>query len=290
MLKFSKKAMNAIPKLFSYRNDVDIFTEDKTADKEFYKSLFANLFKGKLKINDVTPLGCKKNVYDHYDARTPKELKGKYYIVDGDLDLITKSNRAEEKNLIVLDSYCIENYLIDEKGIVELTYLSKGSDDIDKVKKAINFDKWLSYNKSCLCCLFHHLALLKCLGGGKKLKNANDFLKTDKKQVMLDSTKVDVYRDEIKNEILTILKIEYGSKAQQQYEKEIEEIKKRWEVNEENLLKIVSGKSYLLPLLQFRINYCIGKGKGLIPKSSLKLFLAKNSQLDRLKFLTKRIK
>ncbi|MEQ9413306.1 MAG: DUF4435 domain-containing protein, partial [Cyclobacteriaceae bacterium] len=104
----------ALPRFFAYRNDVDIFTEDRVADKEFYKSIFKRLFQGKIKINDVTPLGCKANVLDAYDTQNPKPKRKQYYIVDGDLDLINGTNRKEEKNLIVLDSYCIENYLINE--------------------------------------------------------------------------------------------------------------------------------------------------------------------------------
>lgn len=289
MLKFSTRALKAIPKLFSYRNDVDIYTEDKIADKEFYKSLFNNLFEGNLKLNDITPLGSKANVYDEFDNQDQDDGRRKYYIVDGDLDLITGTNRAEEGNLIVLDSYCIENYLIDEKGMAELTYLSCGTVPKDQIIKKINFDKWIGYNSDCLCELFCHLALSKKIGADSKIRNANEFIMIQSKQRILNKTKIKSYTEVVKKDILDKYKALGIQSPEEKYIEEIQALFDKWERSNENTLKIVSGKSYLLPLLQFRINFCIGKGKGLIPTESIKLFLAKNSSLSRLKYLTKRI-
>ncbi|WP_237390922.1 hypothetical protein, partial [Chryseobacterium sp. KMC2] len=66
MLKFGIDSLKSISKFFSYRNDIDIYTEDKEADKEFYKALFKNLLGDNIIINDVTPLGCKTNVLNAY--------------------------------------------------------------------------------------------------------------------------------------------------------------------------------------------------------------------------------
>lgn len=290
MLEFSKAALQAIPRLFSYRNDVDIYTEDKVADKEFYKALFENLFKGKIKINDVTPLGCKNNVFEAYDNQDKTDKRKRYYIVDGDLDLITGTNRSPEKNLIVLDSYCIENYLIDEVGMTELTYVSNGTTPKEQISKKINFSKWLSYNSIVLCRLFCNLALSKQYETGSKIKNANEFIINHGKQRILEVTAVEGYIEEVKQRIIDKLISNGESTPEDIYEAEIKKLTSKWNGTPSNMLKIVSGKSYLLPLLQFRVNYCIGRGKLLIPKNSIKLYLAKNSSLDNLKYLTTIIK
>lgn len=140
VLKYSVKALKAIPRFFAYRNAVDIYTEDRVADKEFYKSLFKRLL-GDTGINDVTPLGCKANVLSAYDTQDKTDGRRKYYIVDGDLDLIIGTNRKEEGNLIVLDSYCIENYIIDEAAAIELLYYSSGTEDRDKIRTRLNFNR-----------------------------------------------------------------------------------------------------------------------------------------------------
>jgi hypothetical protein len=290
MLKYGINALKAMPRLFSYRNDIDIFTEDKVADKEFYKTLFQNLLGEHIKINDVTPLGCKANVLNAYDTQNLKDKRKKFFIIDGDLDLIIGTNRKEENNLIILDSYCIENYLIDEKGIIDFLYFSNGTEAKDQIKLKLNFDKWLNYNSKCLIDLFLNFAILKKYGGGPILKNANEFLKQENKQTILDQSKIEKYSEKIKIEIINHLESSGFSDAEKIYKTNYKDLSKVWKTDNQTLLKIVSAKNYLLPLLQFRINHCINKGKALFPRETIKLFLASNSKLERLEFLKNKIK
>jgi len=290
MLKYSLKALQAMPKLFSYRNDFDIFTEDKTSDKEFYKTLFLNLLGEKTKINDITPLGCKANVLKAYDNQDARDKRKKFFIVDGDLDLIIGTNRKDENNLIVLDSYCIENYLIDEKGIIDFLYFSNGVLPKEQLKVKLNFEKWLNYNAKYLIELFINFAILKKYGGGPKIKSATEFLKIEGKQTILDQIKIENYSNEIKIDIINLLDSQGYQESSKLYITEFKELNKNWNLENQTLLKIVSAKNYLLPLLQFRMNHCISKGKALFPKETIKLFLANNSSLDRLQFLKNRIK
>ena len=290
MISFSSKSKLALARFFAYRNEFDIFTEDKVADKEFYKSLFKRVFQDKVKINDVTPLGCKANVLKAYDNQ-PKTVKRKqFYIIDGDLDLINGTNRKNERNLIILDSYCIENYIINEVGAIELIYLSCGIVPKEEIQNKLNFDKWLGYNSKCLVDLFLHFAILKKYGGGPKLRNANEFLKQNLKQTIIDQTEIELYTDQIKVTILKQLTDTGSIDPNQVYQDEIINYRNNWPHNPESLLKIVSAKNYILPILQHRVNHCIGKGKMLIKTESIKLFLANNSDLTRLNFLTERIK
>ncbi|WP_336716848.1 DUF4435 domain-containing protein [Chryseobacterium mucoviscidosis] len=292
MLKFGIDSLKSISKFFSYRNDIDIYTEDKEADKEFYKALFKNLLGEKIIINDITPLGCKANVINAYRNQNKNDGRKKIFIVDGDLELINKNNIVSEKNLVVLDSYCIENYLIEENGIISLLYYSSGTESLENLKNKLNFDRWLSYNATTLTTLFINFAILRKLGGGPVLQNAHDFLTLNKKQTILDKAKVKKYTTIIYNEIITLLTTGglTNLEANKIYLEEYDRIISYWKYNNETYLRIVSAKNYILPLLQFRINHCNNKGKTLFPKSSLKLFLASNSKLDRLNFLRDRIK
>ncbi|MBK7669269.1 MAG: DUF4435 domain-containing protein [Sphingobacteriaceae bacterium] len=289
MLKYGFNALKAIPRLFSYRNDIDIYTEDRIADKEFYRTLFKNLL-GDIRINDVTPMGCKANVLKAYDTQSSDNKRRKYFIIDGDLDLIIGTNRKEENNLIILDSYCIENYLIDEKGVIEFIYFSKGTESKENLKAKLNFEKWLSYNTPCLVDLFINFGILKKFGGGPSLNSANDYLKQDGKQTILDQAKIQAYSNSVKKEIVNLLKEKGYTDPELTYGNEYNELNEQWATNNDTLLKIVSAKNYLLPLLQFRITHCIDKGKSIVPKASIKLFLANNSSLKRLKFLKDKIK
>ncbi len=289
MLKFGFDALKAVPRLFSYRNDIDIYTEDRVADKEFYKTLFKNLL-GDIKINDVSPMGCKANVLKAYDTQNKTDKRKKYFIVDGDLDLIIGTNRKEENNLIILDSYCIENYLIDEKGAIEFVYFSNGIETKENLKTKLNFEKWLSYNAPSLVELFINCGISRKYGGGPILCSAHDFLKQDGKQTILDQEKIKSYSKVIKNEILALLSAQGDLSSESTYVDEYKQLSEQWATNNDTLLKIVSAKNYLLPLLQFRMGHCVNKGKSILPKESIKLFLANHSSLTRLQFLKNKIK
>lgn len=290
MRGFNFNSLKAIPQFFAYRNEIDIYTEDKKTDKEFYKALLTRLADGKVKINDITPLGCKANVLKAYDEQPKTSNRKKVFIVDGDLDLIIGTNRKSENNLVVLDSYCIENYIIDEKASLELLYYSIGNADRASLSKKLNFDKWLQYNIECLVTLFLNLALLRMYGGGPVLKSASHFLKTDKKQQILDSLEVDKYSNQVKDEIIQLLTSQGDSNAENTYLADFENLKQKWKTDTDTMLKIVSGKDYLMHLLQHRIRFAIGKGNNMFPKQSLKLFLANHCELERLNFLKKQLK
>jgi len=289
MLEFGYKALKALPKFFSYRNDIDIHTEDKVADKEFYRTLFKRVLSNDIKINDVTPLGCKTNVLNAFDSQDKTDRRRKLYIVDGDLELILDTNRKSTGNLIVLDSYCIENYLIDETGGIELIYFSNGSESRDNLKNKLNFSKWLEYNAPCLIELFLNFAILRKYGGGPIIKTAHDFLTQNGKQTILDKDSVSRYSQDIKSQILQRLTINGIENPDETYSNDYSHLSNKWKTNNMTLLRIVSAKNYLLPLLQFRINFCIDKGKSLVPKNSFKLFLADKCDTQRLSFIREKI-
>ncbi len=285
MKRFSFNSLKAIPRFFAYRNEIDIYTEDKVSDKEFYKALFSRLTNNKIIINDITPLGCKSNVLKAYDEQDISSSRKKIYIVDGDLDLIIGTNRKPEKNLVILDSYCIENYIIDEKSALEIIYYSNGISEKHSLSKKLNFDKWIGYNKTVLINLFLNFAIFRMFGGGPIIKSASHFLKTEKKQVILDTAAINVYSNEVKDEIIELLKENGFDSPEETYEKEFDKLKINWVDSNETLLSIISGKDYLIHLLQHRVNFAIGKGKSLFPKASFKLFLANHCDLRRLEFL-----
>jgi len=289
MNRFSFESLKAIPRFFEYRNDIDVYTEDKQSDKEFYKALFDRLTNKKVKINDITPLGCKANVLKSYDDQDIKSKRKKLFIVDGDLDLIIGTNRKSEKNLVILESYCIENYIIDEKSALEIIYYSDGVSDKATISKKLNFKKWIGYHKTELINLFLNFAILKMYGGGPKIASASKFLKTDKKQIILDSESIKNYTEAVKEEIIELLNSLGYKTPEEIYIKEFNRLLSKWEYSNDTVLNIVSGKDYLIHLLQHRVNYCIGKGKSMFPKSSFKLFLANHCDLERLEFLKKRI-
>lgn len=282
LLKFALHLKKISSVFFKYRNDITIYTEDTITDKEFYITLLKRLMNDDVIINDIIQLGCKNTVINSCNSDNIRT--GKIYIVDGDLDLIVGETPSRISNLFILDSYCIENYLIDEASSVRLLYYNDVGNE-DKIRRILSFDNWLSYNVQILIDLFLHLALSKKLDLGPELKNAHSFLKSYNNQTILDSVKVQIRIDELKNDIISKYNSDGVSSPENEYEKNINELKNKWHYNTVNYLKIVSGKDYLLPLLQFRLQHVIAKSKSLFPIKSIKIFLAGHCDLDRLNSL-----
>ena len=281
MLKYSTKAKRLYSRFFRYRNDIDIYTEDEEKDREFYERLFSRLLDGTgIKINDITPLGCKQNVIDRC-RQDPENERKKIFIVDGDIDLIFDNNESRIENLFVLNAYCIENFIVDEKSATEILYINIATDSKKNVKKKLNFEKWLKYNSEALIDLFLHFSIKKEIGQSFFLCSANQFTKKHKKETILDIEAIEKYKKTIKDEIIEEL-------TEEKYNNILEKRRKKWEISNETLMTIVSGKDYILPLLQFRIQK-FKPLKGLFSQEAIKLMLAEHCNLDRLEPLRKAI-
>lgn len=100
--------------LYSQFNDIDIYVED--AGKEYmYYQLFKFLLPG-IKLAKIFSLGGKDNVV--LEAQANSSNKNKVYLVDLDFDNIL-AKKQTIRNLIYLERYSIENYLVDEGAIKE---------------------------------------------------------------------------------------------------------------------------------------------------------------------------
>lgn len=277
MLRYNLIARRLYSRFFQYRNDIDIYTEDQEKDRQFYRSLFTRLLSNTgLRINDITPLGCKQDVINRCKVE-PKSERKFFFIVDGDIDLIFDNNETIIDNLFVLNAYCIENLIIDEKSAIEFLYINVGTDSRENIQKTLDFDKWLSCFSEALINLFLHFSISKEIGQHFLIFNAHKFSKTRKKETILEIEKLEQYTKVVKTGILNEIDEDH-------YNRLIIKRRAKWPVSNDTLLTIVSGKDYLIPLLQFRIQK-YKYTKGLFTLEAIKLFLAEHCELTRLESL-----
>ncbi|MCG2420442.1 DUF4435 domain-containing protein [Aequorivita sp. F47161] len=283
MLKFKDFILPNVGLFFRYKNNVDVFIED-SYDDEFYLTLVNRVFeKTGHKINKLISLGCKSNVLAACSSDQSKRDVLRVYIVDGDLELITDTNEKSLKHLFVLDKYCIENYLIHKESIIEIIhdYLVI---DRDKIEKQLSFENWLKGISKDLIDLFLHYSISKevcptlptiSLGVGKLCEQI-------KKIPVLNEDKCNLRIADIKKDILKSI-------SEEEYNDRIYALREKWPYNMDTLLKIVSGKDYIMPLLEFRFHKFKTTNSINIRRGTLRLRLAKLCDITELKTISSKI-
>ncbi|WP_281234302.1 DUF4435 domain-containing protein [Flavobacterium gelatinilyticum] len=280
MIALSEESQRLTSTFRTYRNDVDIYTEDNEKDKEFYKVLFKRLLKNDLVINDVTPLGCKDIVIKRCNNE-PENGRKKIFIVDGDIIFIHGENIPQHENLYVLQGYCIENFLIDKETIVHFLYMSCGTKSIEKIESELNFNEWLEEYCAIFIDLFIHFALLNYFGGFFTLFNADKYHKKQGKKMVFQIDLVNAEILKLKAEILTLT-------TEDKYDLKYKELSDKWNYCIDNLTQIVSGKDYLIPLLLLKAKQ-FKKSNAMPTLEEIKFSLVHSSNLNKLSDLKKRI-
>jgi hypothetical protein len=281
MLRYKEFIIPTISLFFKSKNDVDIFIEDSN-DEEFYKVLLHRLTDGK-RINKIISCKCKTELIKACEADQTDRNRKRIYLADGDLDLITNTNRKDLKYLHILDMYCIENHLVDEEGILEVLH-SNIVLDKSSIKKQLTLNNYLKSISNPLIELFLHYSIthLHKMGTKTVSNSIGTFCKQNKSLTVLDIEKVEQKIKELRGEI--ILKI-----GEDNYNNSIYELRQKWPSNNKTLLTIVSTKDYTLPLLTFRFKKLKGKESFNLKWESLRISLAKNINLESLEGLKTKI-
>lgn len=259
---------------YRYRNEVDIFTEDNNKSKEFYSRLFDRLLEKKIIINDIQPLGDKKKVIETC-RKSGTNSRKEVFIIDGDVDIINGKTEKLDK-LFVLDKYCIENYLIDEESACSFIYSQCGIKSKGDIKKELDFYNWLAYCRDELMELFILFSVFSSIDKPYELHSAERFIVSlgSSKGMVIDITQVKKHCENLKNEILKFL-------SPDQFERIFNKTSKKWTKNHNNFFTIVSGKDYLLPLLNYK-SQVFKKSKALPSKEEIKINLVENFDVKSL--------
>lgn len=280
MLELSEEAKRLTSTFLTYRNDIDIYTEDQEKDKEFYKTLFRRLINNDIRINDITPLGSCSEVIARCENE-PNNGRKKIFIVDRDISIIHGKEIPSLTNLFVLDAYCIENFLFDKETVINFIYLNCATKPKETIELELEFENWLAEYSDLFIELFIHFAIADFFGLPFKLYNANKYHMKNKDSLVFASELVEQDILGIKNEIIMYV-------GEEKYEQKRIEFKNKWSNCLENLLTIVSGKDYLIPILLFKTQY-FKRSNALPSLEEVKLNLVQYNNLNKLKRLKETI-
>ncbi len=243
MIKWPERAKAAIRKLFEPLQDIDVYVED-TNDEAFYKSLLNKVSEGNIKIARVFALGGRKKVVDaaqHHDQVSRRAL----FVIDGDLDWVLGVPPPNIVGLHQHDAYCIENLLVSEKALCTIL-----SEEIivteDDATRLLDFKSWIRSVQDPLLELFAAFATAKALAPEEKTVAHGVGIMCTKQQggdTALDASKV----ARAINKALTTSEAKAGKQnTMSMYQKTLSRLKAL-----AFPLHAVSGKDFLLPLLDF---------------------------------------
>jgi len=227
--------------LYDDFNDVDFFIEDKDENtKKIILKLLQRAFSDEIKITQVFPLGGRDKVIEQYEQRDTSRKQ--VYIIDGDLYLLFE-NEQTRNGLVVLNKYCIENYLFDEQAIHELLYdeCCKES-DYNSMCRLFGFQTWWESQIKYLYRMFieyaiekkNHIGLTTVKYNVHRLLDTND----DKVNKYYVTERIKNLRAEIKNNI-----------TREQYNTSRVEIISNINYRHTDKANYISGKDYILPIL-----------------------------------------
>lgn len=232
-------------KSYLFLNDVYIFIED--TDKNTIKILLELIQRSishDITIDRLHPLGGREAVLEKFQQRNTKRKE--IYIIDGDLYLLFDTPNIQ-KGLIVLERYCIENYLLDFDAIQNLVY-EECSNCMDKKQmiKEFSLTKWFKSQDKLLSKLFVEYAVEKKhrLGIQTVKYKVEQLQKRDGKQLKCELCKILVnqraqsLRKEVKQKISNPI-----------YLQDKKNISNNFEPNQFNSIKYVSAKDYIFPLI-----------------------------------------
>lgn len=276
MLERKIAAKSASSLFYEEYNDVDIYIEDKAGGyRKIFKELLNKALGSKFSIEQIFPIGNRDEVIAECEKNQETGERKRVYIVDGDLYLLNGGDREDLKRLFILPRYCIENYFLNEDAISQIVYEEETEMEIDAIRRKIDFSHWLNENEKNLLELFIVYAIcFKHMPSEQTVGfKVNNLCSSDSGIVCPD--KINLRIMELKNK-LTVL---FG---EERFELETKKIKDKIKSKDKKILRFVSGKDYLLPLMTTRLKSLLKFS----PKSNsttLKIRLAMRSEVEELK-------
>ena len=223
-----------------------IFIEDsKNSYKKFYKLIFKKILVNKKFV--ISDTGGKEKSIQCCKLKKTLRNKPCFYIIDGDIDLLYGSKHKIIKNLYRFKRYCIENYLIEEKAIIEATKeVNLEIVDSEELQTVYKFHTWYEKNKYLLDLYIYYAIIMFNAATAEKEPNVNKslFPLSKTKQLYnegyLDKNKI---CKEIKTLKQSLQKLEVIN-VDDKFKKIFSRIKKNG-TQESNLIRYVSGKKLM---------------------------------------------
>lgn len=245
MIRYSPKAAKALGFLKTAYNDVEIYVEDETCH-HMYVLLFRKILPPGIRLSSVNQLGGRDAVIEACRRDQSNDGRRKLYIIDGDFDYYHKRSKPRLKHLYRLHAYCIENILIHEGAAVAVAAHADTNTPEDTVATRLEFQKWISEVIQKLRSLFVVYATAEALSVGIPT------VAFSVRRLMQGGR---LCASKIGQRMLQVARAVCRSKGREAYRRQRRTIENNLAAVRVTKDRMISGKSYLLPLFYDRIRH-----------------------------------
>ncbi|MDB5351355.1 MAG: hypothetical protein JWN86_2602 [Planctomycetota bacterium] len=270
-MKWPENARKAIGFLFRYYNDIDVYVEDTTS-RNMYEILIERMLGGSAQVKRVIQLGGRDKVLAECASDQLPGGRPRLYLVDGDLDLLLGIKPPSLVRFYSLKVYAAENLLVCENSLMEVGFNSLTNQPRNEIADLLDYDRLVEHLAESLIPLFVEYAVASHLIPSQPTCSFNvmNLCENSNGSNQLDVKKVRSHRDSISANLAAEVDEDLVSGLRL-------EIQARLGPKKEAFLKFVSGKTYILPLVEQHLKRTV-RFRG--TREQLKTQLARHTDLN----------
>jgi hypothetical protein len=271
VIVYSPEAEPARAYLLRAYNDIDVFVEDTRCQNLYVRLLNRILEPTGKKVTHVFPLHSRKNVIDRCRLDRLTSKRPRLYVIDADQDLILRRPALRLKGLYRLGVYCIENVLLSEHAIVTVATECNTEVSWPDMAVMLSVRPLLEGAVQTLLPLFIAYAIVHKLDLGiVTVAFPVQRLLADQNDARSLSNAL------IRSRVFGILRAVRAQVSRHGYSRARNSITSNLATDKRERADYISGKTYLLPLVQLHLRRVAGLRD---PLDSLKVRLALHSEL-----------
>lgn len=271
MINYSRKAIAGLAYLFRPYNDIDVYVEDTTC-RNMFEVLLNRMLDGQAKVTRIFQLGGRNEVIETCKNNQSGTARPRLYIIDGDFDAVLGKEPPRLRYLYCLRVYCSENLVFTEAATLEVAFENLTNTSRDEIEAIIQFSHFLDDIVEKLTPLLVIYIAVQILNANVETTgfNVTQLLIQRSRFPELSANKVKHRIVQVKQELQAMNPIEEVKSAMEEAEKLIPD-------SSVDSAKLISGKTYLLPLLY---HYLRNKARFSGTLDQLKTRLARYCELD----------
>jgi hypothetical protein len=248
------------------------FVED-TSCRNLYETLINRILEGKAKVSRVFQIGGKDQVLEACKQdQNNNDRKSRIYLIDGDLDLLLGREAPNLSFLYRLSVYSCENLVLCINAVHQVAYECMANQSLPLVQGRIAYTTFINSIENDLLELFTVYAAAHYLDKEIKTVKFHVFRMCD-----TDGGPPRLSKDKLAQRIGNMKSCLKSKFTSEQLEHKINEIRDRITEKKLTAAKVVSGKSYIVPLLWAHLKRTAGyKGS----QDTLLVRLATHCRLD----------